>query len=207
MFDDKIRAARTQLAALETDLELLGKTALQMSSELHTMQDRLWGLLEDEARAGAEPIDAEKSLSFAPAQDDEGRWYVEFANGEKEYHDPAIHSATRSVTPAGRFRRRRTLHKPASAPEAPEAPPEPENGSDGAEQAQAGVSAADTGPPPVPAVVSMKQYISAAENADAVHVFVKLSGEHAEAGYYTYAELADIEQSAEKRLKTLEGRS
>ena len=205
MFDAKITAMRTKLAALETEMEQLAHDGLQMAAELHAMQDRLTGLLEDEAGAGAAPIDVEIPLLGKPTQDDDGRWFVWVDTETKEYWDPAIHSANRSVTPSCRFRRRRTVHKAASEPEAPKPPPEPGNGSDGAEQPQTGVSAADTNGPP--AVVSMKQYISAAENIAKVREFMQEAGEHAEAGYYTDTDLADIRLTAERRLKTLEGRS
>ena len=207
MFDAKITDVRTRLAALETEMEQLAHDGRQMAAELHAMQDRLTGLLEDEAGAGAAPLNMDIPILGVPTQDEDGRWFVWIGLDVKEYHDPAIHSANRTVTPSGHFRRRRTVQKAASAPEGTEAPPGPENGSDGAEQPQTGVSAADTGPPPVPAVVSMKQYISAAANAEDVQAFLDDAAGYAREGYYTETDVKDINLAAEKRRKTLEGRS
>ena len=38
--------------------------------------------------------------------DDDERWFIEFTDGTREYWDPTVHCADRSITPSGHFRRR-----------------------------------------------------------------------------------------------------
>ena len=52
----------------------------------------------------------------------------------------------------------------------------------------------------------MKQYISAANDPEDVQAFLADAADYHKGGYYTETDLADIKLSAERRLKTLEGR-